>query len=165
MFPVLTCFVLQASILSTTLWTLSSLLEWTNKYHQETSFLVLSFFPPVVRQPVSRASFVPSRVRRPSCRRPCSAASAAETSPWCDACSPHPSPSVVSLWASRTVCRSAGCRLWSAQKWHPLSQKQMSMYTVMGAMRRCRAVEFDSCNNLWSHVHTALVLYCISTFI
>src|SRR6218665_4204582 len=32
------------------------------------------------------------------------------------------------------------------------------MYNVMGAMRSCREVKFDSCNNLLSSVHTILVI-------
>jgi len=32
------------------------------------------------------------------------------------------------------------------------------MYNVMGAVRGCRAVKFDSCYNLLSSVHTILVI-------
>jgi len=32
------------------------------------------------------------------------------------------------------------------------------MYNVMGALRGCRVVNFDSCNNLLSSVHTILVI-------
>jgi len=32
------------------------------------------------------------------------------------------------------------------------------MYNMMGALRGCRAVKFDSCNNKLSSVHTILVI-------
>jgi len=32
------------------------------------------------------------------------------------------------------------------------------MYNMMGALRGCPAVKFDSCNNLLSSVHTILVI-------
>ena len=32
------------------------------------------------------------------------------------------------------------------------------MYSVMGAVRDCRAVKFDSCDNLLSSVHTILLI-------
>jgi len=35
------------------------------------------------------------------------------------------------------------------------------MYNVMDALCGCRAVDFDSCNNVWSSVHTIIIIVII----